>query len=53
MGNLPFRPNRCPNMESKTQAAPDYLGPPQRAMEGLPKRDFVFRANECRLKGVS
>ena len=52
MGNLPFGPNRCPNMESKSHAAPvspDYLGLPQRALEGLPKRDSVFRANACRL----
>ena len=56
MGNLPFGPNRCPNMKSKSHAAPgspDYLGPPQRAVEGLPKRDSVFLANACRLKGVS
>ena len=23
MGNLPFGPNRCPNMESKSHAAPE------------------------------
>ena len=52
MGNLPFGPNRCPNMES-APVSPDYLGLPQRALEGLPKRDSVFRANACRLKRVS
>ena len=55
MGYLPFEPNRCPNMELQSHAAPEahYLGPPQRAIEGLPKRDSVFRAYACRLKRVS